>query len=146
MTDPAVAIERVRDDVAALVLDRPGRGNALSVELVEGLLDGLERVFADRAVTTLVLRSSGRHFCTGFDLSDLDAETDASLLARFARNDRGTDDQIAQRIRLASRRSSHSGRKRQHVGGFVLAAPCAIQAPAFRGADHPDGQAQPPGQ
>ena len=85
MTGPAVALERVRDDVAVLVLDRPERGNALSAELVEALLEGLERVFADRAVNTLVLRSSGRHFCTGFDLTDLDAESDASLLARFVR-------------------------------------------------------------
>ena len=32
---------------------------------------------------TLVFRGRGRHFCTGFDLSGLESETDATLRARF---------------------------------------------------------------
>ena len=32
---------------------------------------------------TLVLRGRGRHFCTGFDLSGIDRETDATLRERF---------------------------------------------------------------
>ena len=39
----------------------------------------------DAHVRLLVLSGAGRHFCTGFDLSDLDRETDDSLLARFTR-------------------------------------------------------------
>ena len=34
---------------------------------------------------TLVLRAEGRHFCTGFDLSDLDTCSDGDLLLRFVR-------------------------------------------------------------
>lgn len=83
-TSPA-RVERVSDSVAALVLDCPERGNALSAELVEALLAGLENVLSDPGVDTLAFCASGRHFCTGFDLSGLDAETDASLLARFVR-------------------------------------------------------------
>nr|HRO61326.1 enoyl-CoA hydratase/isomerase family protein [Burkholderiaceae bacterium] len=81
----SAAVERVSDAVAALVLDCPERGNALSAELVGALVAGLERVLSDPSVDTLVVCASGRHFCTGFDLSELDAETDASLLARFVR-------------------------------------------------------------
>ena len=73
------------DGVATLVLDRPERGNALSTEFVESLLEGVERACADSSAHTLVLRARGRSFCTGFDLSDLDAQTDATLMHRFVR-------------------------------------------------------------
>jgi enoyl-CoA hydratase len=71
--------------VARFELDRPDRGNALSAELVESLLDAVTQAAADESLHTLVLHAQGRHFCTGFDLSELDTETDASLLARFVR-------------------------------------------------------------
>lgn len=70
---------------ALLALDNPGRGNALSAELVESLHESVARVVANASVHTLVLTGAGKHFCTGFDLSTLDDETDASLLARFVR-------------------------------------------------------------
>jgi enoyl-CoA hydratase/carnithine racemase len=75
----------VSNAVATLVLDRPQRDNALSADFVEALIEGVQRACADVSAHTLVLRAQGRHFCTGFDLSDLDAQTDASLLQRFVR-------------------------------------------------------------
>jgi enoyl-CoA hydratase/carnithine racemase len=75
----------VHQGIVIMVLDRPERGNALSAEFVESLLEGVERACADVSAHTLVLRAQGRHFCTGFDLSDLDAQTDATLLHRFVR-------------------------------------------------------------
>lgn len=68
--------------VASIELVRPDRGNALSAATVRALLEAVDRVVADPAIHTLVLRAEGRHFCTGFDLSGLETETDASLLAR----------------------------------------------------------------
>lgn len=67
-----------------LTLNRPERGNALSATLVHALDQALERAEQQRP-RLLILRGAGRHFCTGFDLSDLQAETDDSLLARFTR-------------------------------------------------------------
>jgi len=75
----------VSNAVATIVLDRPARGNALSAEFVEAMLAAVQRACADGSAHTLVLRAQGRHFCTGFDLSDLDTQTDASLLQRFVR-------------------------------------------------------------
>ncbi|HRA77762.1 MAG TPA: enoyl-CoA hydratase/isomerase family protein [Burkholderiaceae bacterium] len=75
----------VAEGVGIVVLDRPERGNALSAELVEALHGAVERACADTSVHTLVLRARGRHFCTGFDLSELDAQTDATLFDRFVR-------------------------------------------------------------
>lgn len=74
-----------RDGIATLTLDRPDRGNALSGELVEALLEAVENACGDAGLHTLVLEAAGPHFCTGFDLSDLESVSDGDLLLRFAR-------------------------------------------------------------
>ena len=74
-----------RDGVVTLTMNRPERGNALSAELVEALLEGVNAALEDHEVHTLVLRGQGRHFCTGLDLSDLDQASDATLLWRLVR-------------------------------------------------------------
>jgi enoyl-CoA hydratase/carnithine racemase len=74
-----------RDGVATLTMNRAERGNALSAELVEALLDGVNAALEDDEVHTLVLRGQGRHFCTGLDLSDMDQASDATLLWRLVR-------------------------------------------------------------
>lgn len=65
-------------------LNRPGQGNALSPEMVAALSAVLDKAVEARA-RSFVVEGQGRHFCTGFDLSSLSAETDDSLLARFVR-------------------------------------------------------------
>jgi enoyl-CoA hydratase/carnithine racemase len=67
-----------------IVLRRQAIGNALSARMIEDLDVAFDRCRADGA-RLIVFEGEGRHFCTGFDLSDLDAETDASLLLRFVR-------------------------------------------------------------
>lgn len=78
---------------AIACLQRTERGNALSAELVEMLIDAVEACIADPAIDTLVLTSDGADFCTGFDLSklgpttsdDATREIDGALLWRFVR-------------------------------------------------------------
>lgn len=65
-----------------LILSRPDVGNCLSEEMVTALSTELKQA-ADDEVKLVTLRGQGRHFCTGFDLSDLDTATDERLLARF---------------------------------------------------------------
>lgn len=79
-----VAFERPGDGVVQLTLNRPDKANALDAEMVEGLLDGIERACAE-GTRLLVLAGEGRHFCAGFDLSDLDTISDGDLLLRFVR-------------------------------------------------------------
>ena len=74
-----------RDGLALVTLQRADRGNALSAELVDALHDALRDASGDPTVHTLVLRAEGRHFCTGFDLSDLDECSDGDLVLRFVR-------------------------------------------------------------
>lgn len=71
--------------VLHLQLSRPDRGNALSAGLVDALSQAVEAATRDPGLRLLVLSGAGRHFCTGFDLSNLDQESDDSLLARFTR-------------------------------------------------------------
>lgn len=81
----AVRSGRAAPGVQVVCLARPEVGNALSPALVGDLDAALAAAFADPAVHTVLITALGRHFCTGFDLSGLDAETDASLLERFVR-------------------------------------------------------------
>jgi enoyl-CoA hydratase/methylglutaconyl-CoA hydratase len=60
----------VADRVATLTLDSPHNRNALSRKLVTELFEGLERAAADTEVRVILLRSAGRVFCSGADLSE----------------------------------------------------------------------------
>jgi len=79
-----VSILLQRDAVWTVTLDRPHRANALSAELVEALHAVLDEAEAVRPLA-LVLRGNARHFASGFDLTGLDRETDATLAHRFLR-------------------------------------------------------------
>ncbi len=81
----AELLARREGHVLHLQLNRPEVGNALSASLVQALTEAVEAAAHDTGVRLLVLSGAGRHFCTGFDLTDLDRETDDSLLARFTR-------------------------------------------------------------
>ena len=67
-----------------LTLDRPKSANALSPDLVEELIRALAAA-KGKDVRLCVLRGEGRHFCAGFDLSDLETLSDGDLLWRFLR-------------------------------------------------------------
>lgn len=68
-----------------LQLQRPDKGNALSASLVAALQAALHEAARDAELRLLLLSGAGKHFCTGFDLSKLESETDDTLLARFTR-------------------------------------------------------------
>lgn len=67
-----------------VTLDRPRTGNAVSRDMVDALNAALDKCEEGDA-RVVMLAGEGKHFCTGFDLSNLAEETDDSLLARFAR-------------------------------------------------------------
>jgi len=80
--DPLLVVRT--SDRVTLTLHRPSRHNALDVATVEALHQVLDDI--DRTGTRmLVLEGAGPSFCSGFDLSDIDSETDGSLLLRFVR-------------------------------------------------------------
>ncbi len=64
LRSPAVDC-RVRDGIAWLTLDRPGRGNALDAELLGDLAEACASAEADDDVRVLVLAAAGRTFSSG---------------------------------------------------------------------------------
>ncbi|VTU27012.1 enoyl-CoA hydratase-related protein [Variovorax sp. RA8] len=72
---PLVRTERA-GRVLNVVLDAPAQGNALTVDMTEQLADILEEAALSEGVHCLVLRSSGKHFCTGGNVKDMQEGTD----------------------------------------------------------------------
>jgi methylglutaconyl-CoA hydratase len=67
------------DGVGTVTLNRPDRGNAFN----QAMLDELGRLFLDvqddARLRVLVLRGSGKHFCTGADISSRAEEISGGL-------------------------------------------------------------------
>ncbi|WP_312127317.1 crotonase/enoyl-CoA hydratase family protein [Brevundimonas sp.] len=60
----------VADHVATVTLSRPEKLNAFTVQMLDELLDVLDRIDADDDVRAAVITGDGRAFCAGADLSD----------------------------------------------------------------------------
>lgn len=60
----------VDERVALIRLNRPGDGNAITVELANELLDAVTRCDADPSVRALVVTGAGAMFCAGGDLKE----------------------------------------------------------------------------
>jgi len=71
--------------IATVTIDRPQRGNALDAATVEALAQAFEALAANHDVHTWALRGAGPQFCTGFDFTDLDRQSEGDLLERFVR-------------------------------------------------------------
>lgn len=69
MTNELVHL-RVDDDVATITLDSEHNRNALSKQLMTELAGCLQSADADAQVKVIVLRSAGRVFCSGADLTE----------------------------------------------------------------------------
>lgn len=65
-------------------LNRPNKMNALSAELVESLIEGLEQAH-QLQVALLVFRGQGRNFSAGFDFTDFEEQSEGDLALRFIR-------------------------------------------------------------
>ncbi len=57
--------------VAVVTLNRPGRRNALSLELMQELIRCFDEIAADRDVRAVILAAAGKVFCSGHDLSEM---------------------------------------------------------------------------
>lgn len=69
-------------DVLTLTLNRGSKANSLAPTLVEDLITALDQA---GDVRVAVIRGEGKHFCAGFDLSDIAELSDGDLLWRFVR-------------------------------------------------------------
>ena len=65
MTLQTLSVEISPRRIATVTLNRPDRGNSFNQALLDELRDQLVTLGADDHVRIVVLRGSGRHFCTG---------------------------------------------------------------------------------
>ncbi len=70
--------------ITRLTLNRAAKANALDDATVCALQQALDAALVD-GTELLVIAGEGKNFCAGFDLSNLDAESDASLITRLQR-------------------------------------------------------------
>ena len=108
--------------ITTLTLNRADKGNALSAALVEALIEQVTRTLNDPHTKALVLKANGKHFCTGFDLSDLATCSDGDLLHRFVRVE-----QLLQLIWSAPVRTVALAQGRTWGAGADLFAACEVR-------------------
>ncbi len=65
--------------IARVVLDRPERRNALSLALMQAVIDTLDDVAADPAARVVVVEGNGPAFSAGHDLAEMTATRDAGF-------------------------------------------------------------------
>jgi enoyl-CoA hydratase/carnithine racemase len=65
----------INDDICELVMDNPGRSNALSYQLLADLVDQLEHASSEN-VRVIILSGAGGKFSAGGDFSDLTGTID----------------------------------------------------------------------
>jgi enoyl-CoA hydratase len=85
MGEPAAVRYEVDDRVARITLDRPERGNGITLGLVRELAACVERADLDPAVHVLLLAGNGPGFCGGYDLVESAEGRGASQPAGDAR-------------------------------------------------------------
>ena len=68
MSTPRSVRYEVAGRIARITLDRPERGNGITLELVRELAECVERADLDPAVHVLALSGNGPGFCGGYDL------------------------------------------------------------------------------
>jgi len=70
-TEPAILYARIEQDDTAwaeITLNRPEKGNALNLPMLEQLASIVGGIEADRSLRAVVFRARGRFFCTGGDV------------------------------------------------------------------------------
>jgi enoyl-CoA hydratase/carnithine racemase len=123
MNEQTAVIERVvqrrdNDGVAWLTLNRPAARNALSMALMQALVDELAGIATDAAVKVVVIGGAGPAFCAGHDLRELRARPErAAYQATF---------ELCSRLMTAVVRLSKPVIARVH--GIATAAGCQLVA------------------
>jgi enoyl-CoA hydratase len=96
-----IDVEDAGGSVRIVRLNRPGRLNALSIDLALQLDEELEAVGADNRARVVILTGAGRAFCSGLDLKDYGVipNIDDLSVHRIASRSMRTYSQLTRRLR-----------------------------------------------
>jgi methylglutaconyl-CoA hydratase len=73
-------IYEVKNNVAFVTLNRPGKRNALNDQIIAELRDAMIEAEADDQSRVVILRGAGKDFCAGADLAQIEKSAQASVL------------------------------------------------------------------
>lgn len=82
MTEPLITDRQ--EHCWTFTLNRPEKRNALSSELIEALIQGVDEAHA-QGVALLVFQGAGKNFSAGFDFTDYESQSDGDLVLRMVR-------------------------------------------------------------
>ena len=71
MTENSRLTVDIQDHVAWLTLNRPEKRNALSIAMLEAMIEHFKRFDQDPDVRAVVIKGEGKSFCAGMELADL---------------------------------------------------------------------------
>jgi enoyl-CoA hydratase len=127
-----VRVERPRDGVALVTLDRPERMNAMAFDVMVPLRDALRQVSTDNDVRVVVLTGAGGAFCSGADLEDPGRvpDIDGLTLPTIALRSMELLDEVILTIRRMHQPVIAAVNGPAIGGGFCLALCCDIRIAA----------------
>src|SRR3982074_1751779 len=70
MSQPTTMTYEVTERVARITLNRPDRGNGITLSLIRELAECVERADLDPAVHVLLLSGNGKGFCGGYGVGE----------------------------------------------------------------------------
>jgi enoyl-CoA hydratase len=68
--DEVIIVERKRDGIVVVTLNRPGRHNAINQDLSDSLAAIFRDLNRDSSVNVVILTGAGKSFCAGIDLTN----------------------------------------------------------------------------
>ena len=66
-----VVLHEKQGNIVYLTLNRPDKLNAMTDEMLDGVLDGIRQAELDDDIKVVVIKANGKHFCSGWDLNEI---------------------------------------------------------------------------
>src|SRR5439155_18991064 len=126
MSSEPPVLYSVANNIARVVMNRPGAMNAMSRGMITELRRALERAQGDPDVAMIVLAGAGVNFCAGDDLKETEHQTAEEFLALIL------DLQRLTRLLLGGKPSIAAMDGYAVGGGFELALACDFRVASTR--------------